>query len=308
MRGEPGLDVVTGAFSYTGGAIARRLLDDGRRVRTLTGHPGRPSPITDRVEVAPYVFSDRAALVRSLEGASTLYNTYWVRFDRAGVSFERAIENSQTLFGAAAEAGIGRIVHVSVTKPTQDSRFPYFRGKALVERALAESGLSHAVVRPTIVFGRGDILMNNLAWLLRRFPIFAIAGDGRYRVRPIHVDDVANLCVEAAGRGDNFTVNAVGPETMTFEQMVRSIRSAVGSRSRIIHVPVKVAKTAAAAVGVVVRDVVITDHELGGLMSELAYADGPPTGQTRFSDWIAAEGPSLGRGYASEVVRHFASA
>ena len=308
MRGEPGLDVVTGAFSYTGGAIARRLLDDGRRVRTLTGHPGRPSPITDRVEVAPYVFSDRAALVRSLEGASTLYNTYWVRFDRAGVSFERAIENSQTLFGAAGEAGIGRIVHVSVTKPTQDSRFPYFRGKALVERALAESGLSHAVVRPTIVFGRGDILMNNLAWLLRRFPVFAIAGDGRYRVRPIHVDDVANLCVEAAGRGDNFTVNAVGPETMTFEQMVRSIRSAVGSRSRIIHVPVKVAKTAAAAVGVVIRDVVITDHELGGLMSELAYADGPPTGQTRFSDWIAAEGPSLGRGYASEVVRHFASA
>jgi NADH dehydrogenase len=150
--------------------------------------------------------------------------------------------------------------------------------------------------------------MNNVAWLLRRFPVFAIAGDGRYRVRPVHVDDVANLCVEAAGRGDTFTVNAVGPETMTFEQMVLRIRSAVGSRSRIIHVPTGAAKAAAAVVGLAVRDVVITDHELGGLMSELAYADGPPTGQTRFSDWIVEEGPRLGRRYASEVVRHFTSA
>ena len=304
---DTGLDVVTGAFSYTGSAIARRLLDDGRRVRTLTGHPDRPSPIAGRVEVAPYAFDDLDALTGSLEGASTIYNTYWVRFDRGDVSFERAIENSKTLFRAAREAGVGRAVHLSVTKPSKDSHFPYFRGKALVEQALAESGLPHAVVRPTIVFGRGDILMNNVAWLLRRLPVFAIPGDGRYRVRPVYAGDVANVCVEVAQARENLTIDAVGPETMTFEEMVRKIRAAVGSRSRIVHVPVSVARLAAGAIGVAVRDVLITDHELGGLMSELATTDGPTTGRTRFSDWIADAGRSLGGRYASEVVRHFAS-
>ncbi|MEW6060044.1 MAG: NAD(P)H-binding protein [Actinomycetota bacterium] len=190
---DTGLDVVTGAFSFTGGAIARRLLADGRRVRTLTGHPHRPSPIRDLVEVAPYSFDDPGAMRRALEGATTLHNTYWVRFARGEVSFERAVSNSRALFRCAREAGLGRIVHLSVTKPSPDSPFPYFRGKALVERILVESDLPYAVVRPTVIFGRGDILVNNIAWLLRRFPVFAMPGSGAYRVRPVHADDVADL-------------------------------------------------------------------------------------------------------------------
>jgi NADH dehydrogenase len=302
---DTGLDVVTGAFSYTGSAIARHLLDDGRRVRTLTGHPDRPSPIAGRIDVAPYAFDDPEALTRSLEGTSTVYNTYWVRFDRGDVSFDRAIENSKTLFRAAREAGVRRLVHLSVTKPSLDSRFPYFRGKALVEQALAESGLSHAVVRPTIVFGRGDILMNNIAWLLRRFPVFAIPGDGRYRVRPVYAGDVADICVEAAQVSEDLTIDAVGPETMTFEEMVHKIRAATGSRSKIVHVPVSVARIAAGGIGLAVRDVLVTDHELGGLMSELACTDGPTTGETRFSDWVETEGGGLGLHYTSEIGRHF---
>lgn len=302
---DTGLDVVTGAFSYTGSAIAGHLLDNGRRVRTLTGHPDRPSPIAGRVDVAPYAFDDPDALIRSLEGTSTVYNTYWVRFDRGDVTFDRAIENSKTLFRAAREAGVGRLVHLSVTKPSLDSRFPYFRGKALVERALAESGLSHAVVRPSVVFGRGDILMNNIAWLLRRLPVFGIPGDGRYRVRPIHAGDVAKICVEAAQASEDPTIDAVGPETMTFEEMVRKIRAAVGSSSRIVHVPVSVARVLAGGIGLAVRDVLVTDHELGGLMSELACTDGPTTGATRFSEWVETEGGGLGLRYASEIGRHY---
>lgn len=305
MDADTGFNVVTGAFSYTGGAIARRLVANGRRVRTLTGHPDRPSPLSGKVEVAPYSFDDRTALIQSLRGASTLYNTYWVRFDRGGVSFARAIENSKMLFGAALEAGVRRIVHVSVTNPSLDSRFPYFKGKALVEMALADSGASYAVVRPTIIFGEGDILMNNVAWLLRRLPVFAIAGDGSYRVRPIHAGDVADVCVGQAGSTDNVTIDAVGPETMTWNEMVAKIRAAVGGRSKIVHVPAPLARAAAAAIGLAVRDVIITDHELAGLMSELACTDGPATGDTSFSKWVVEQGPSLGRRYASEVIRHF---
>lgn len=301
---DDGFDVVTGAFSYTGGAIARELLRRGRRVRTLTGHPARWGA-NPAVDVRPYDLDDPDALVRSLEGADTFYSTYWVRFRHGETSFERAIECSGLLFGSARRAGVRRIVHVSVTNPDPNSPFPYFRGKAIVEEMLAATCPSWAVVRPSVVFGHGDILMNNIAWLLRRFPLFAVPGDGRYRVRPVHVDDVAELCVALASEDAPATLDAVGPDTFTFEELVERIRDAVGSRSRIVHVDPRVARLAASAIGLLVRDVLLTDHELGGLMSEKAYSDAPTTGKTRFTDWLSDVGAELGRRYASELERHF---
>lgn len=302
---ETELDVVTGAFSYTGGAIASHLVAKGRRVRTLTGHPHRRSPLHGAIQALPYRFDDADALARSLEGASVLYNTYWVRFDRPPITFARAIENSRRLFAAAERVGIRRVVHVSVTNPSTDSPFPYFRGKAAVERILGEVASSYAVVRPSVVFGPGDILMNNIAWLLRRFPVFAIPGSGAYPVRPVHVDDVADLCVRTAEASHNVVVDAVGPDTMTFEEMVLRIRRAVGSRSAIVHVSPRVAMTLARGIGRLVSDVIVTDHELGGLMAGLATATAPSAGSLRFSDWIEAAGPEIGHRYESEIRRHF---
>jgi NADH dehydrogenase len=301
---DEGFDVVTGAFGYTGGAIARELLRTGRRVRTLTGHPARPGA-NRSVEVLPYAFDDPDALARSLEGADTLYNTYWIRFDRGDERFERAVDRSGRLFHAAERAGVRRVVHVSVTNPDAASPFPYFRGKALVEQALASTCDSWAVVRPTVVFGPGDILVNNIAWLLRRFPVFAVPGDGTYRVRPVHVEDVAELCVELASGVGSTTVDAVGPDTLTFDGLVERIRDGVGARCRIVHVHPRMAALAASAIGLVVRDVLVTDHELGGLMSEKAYSDAPTTGRVRFAEWLRDAGPTLGRRYASEIERHF---
>lgn len=297
-------DVVTGAFSYTGSGIARALLREGRSVRTLTGHPGRPGADA-RIEAHAYRFDEPEGLTRSLEGADCLYNTYWVRFDRGDTTFERAIDRSGILFRAAERAGVRRVVHVSVTHPDRESRFPYFRGKAIVEQLLAEICDSWAVVRPTVIFGPGDILMNNIAWLLRRSPVFALPGDGAYRVRPVHLDDVAQLCLELSRADRPATVDAVGPDTFTFEELVRQIRGAVGSRSRFVHVDPRVARLAASAIGLLVRDVVVTDDELGGLMTEKAYSDAPATGRLRFAPWVREAGPELGRRYASEIDRHF---
>jgi uncharacterized protein YbjT (DUF2867 family) len=305
QMGDTGLDVVTGAFSYTGAAIARLLLDQGRRVRTLTGHPNRHGPGPSAIEAFPYRFDDLAALRSSLGGATTLYNTYWIRFGRGDITFRRAIENSGILFAAARDAGVEQIVHVSVSKPSPDSPFPYFRGKALVELALADVGVARRIIRPTIIFGPGDILINNIAWLLRRIPAFAIPGTGSYRVRPVHVDDVAATCVDSREATEGTIVDAVGPKTMTFETMVRRIRSAVGSRAVVLHAPIVVAHAAARVISAVVRDVLVTDHELGGLMAELATTDGPATGGRRFSEWLREHGQALGRRYASEVERHF---
>lgn len=303
--GDRDFHVVTGAFGYTGKYITERLLSMGRSVRTLTGHPERPNPFGDRVGVARFEFEDRAKLAEHLAGAATLYNTYWVRFPRGDVTFDRAVRNTETLIGAAKDAGVRRLVHVSITNPSEDSPFAYFRGKAAIERMIRGSGLSYAIVRPTVIFGKEDILLNNIAFVLRRFPLFGIPGSGTYRVRPVSVEDLAELCVEAGQQGEDQVIDAVGPETFTFEELVRLIARTVGSRARIVHVPPAVALSAAKLIGSVVRDVVVTKDELEGLMANLVVTDGPATGQRRLSDWLTDNASSVGRTYASEVSRHY---
>ena len=305
MMDQNKLSVVTGAFGYTGKYIARRLLEQDSRVRTLTRTPASRSPFGDQVDVRPLDFADPAGLVASLEGADTLYNTYWVRFARGGVTHDTAVENSRALFRAAVQAGVRRVVHVSITNATEDSPLPYFRGKALVERAVRESGLTYAIVRPTVLFSTEDILINNIAWFLRRSPVFPIAGRGRYPVQPVFVGDVARLAAEAGMGVDDVAIDAVGPETFTFEEMVRLLARRVGSRARLVRTPPSAALLAARMAGRLVRDVVLTQDELDGLMAGLLVSSDPPTAPTRFSEWLEAEGASLGQHYASELARHY---
>src|SRR6266511_3311628 len=229
------VDVVTGAFGYTGRYITGRLLESGRSVKTLTGHPNRPSPFGDRVGVAPFDFDDRRKLAEHLRGATTLYNTYWVRFPRGDVTFERAVVNSETLIHAAEDAGVPRIVHVSITNPSEDSPFAYFRGKARVERMIRDSGLGYALVRPTVIFGAEDILINNIAYILRRVPVFGIPGSGSYRLRPVAVEDVAEICVRSGAFEADEVIDAVGPETFTFQDLVRLIAQTIARRARLAY-------------------------------------------------------------------------
>jgi uncharacterized protein YbjT (DUF2867 family) len=300
------MDLVTGAFSYSGSRIAELLIDSGREVRTLTHHPDREHPLRARVQALPYRFDDPVALERSLEGITTLYNSYWVRFERGGTTFAGAIANSRALFEAAGRAGVARIVHISIANPSIDSPLPYYRGKALVEQALAESGVPHAIVRPTFLFGGGrDILANNIAWILRRAPLFVVPGDGRYPVQPIHVDDLARICVGASRCRSGAIVDAAGPDTMTFEELVRAIRDGVGRRTPILHAPPAAMAVLARAFGLVVRDVVLTRDEIRGLTAGLLVSREPPLGRISVLEWLKENGPELGRAYANELGRHF---
>ena len=302
--GAPGFDVVTGAFSYSGAAIARELLAAGRRVRTLTGHPGR-APKATPIEVRSLDFADPAGLAESLRGAATLYNTYWVRFPRGQVDHATAVANSRLLFGAARDAGVQRIVHVSITHPSVTSPYPYFRGKAEVEQALAEASVPHAVLRPAVLFGGDGVLINNIAWLLRRVPVFAVGGTGEYRIRPIHIDDLARLCAEAGSSASTYVIDAVGPERPTFSELARLIRDSVGSHSRIIRVPGELIPVAGRVLGWALRDTLLTREEYHAMADGLADTDGPATGTTALSQWIAENKDTLGRKYAHEVNRHF---
>jgi uncharacterized protein YbjT (DUF2867 family) len=300
---QPGLDVVTGAFSYTGSYIAQRLLSEGRRLRTLTRR-AMPPKVPSSIEVVPYHW-DKESLRTALQGADTLYNTYWVRLARGQTTFDEAVGNSRLLFEAAREAGVRRIVHISVTKADRAPYLPYFAGKAEVERRLQDMGVSFAIVRPSVVFGREDVLINNIAWLLRRIPVFVIPGRGDYRVRPVHVDDVARICVDCGSSTDNLTVDAVGPDILSFEEMVRHIRDTTGSRSRLLHGPPKLVLVMARFLGAVLRDQLISPEELRGMMDELVTTDGAATGSISFREWVRERAEQLGRSYVSEIKRNY---
>lgn len=307
MSRDAGLDLVTGAFSYSGSHIAQRLLDSGRSVRTLTFHSNRAHPLQGRIETFPYRFDDPVALAQSLKGVTTLYNTYWVRFDHGRTTFANAVQNSRALFYAAAQAGVARIVHVSITNPSLESSLPYYRGKALVERVLADVGLPCSIVRPTWVFGGDrDVLANNIAWLLRHFPVFALPGSGSYQVQPVHVDDLARICEQSARAEGKVIVDAAGPETMTFEELVRAVRRAVGARSPILHLPPVLMSAASRALGLLVHDVVLTPDEISGLTSGLLVSHDAPLGRVAFSEWLVENRTSIGCSYANELQRHFA--
>jgi NADH dehydrogenase len=314
MNDDTGIDLVTGAFSYSGARIAERLLASGRTVRTLTFHPERPHPLRERIEAAAYRFDDPAALARSMEGVTTLYNSYWVRFNHRQTSFANAIENSRALFSAAVRARVARIVHISIANPSLESTLPYYRGKALVERALGEAGIPYSIVRPTMLFGgERDVLVNNIAWILRRFPVFALPGDGSYPVQPVHVDDLARICQESARAEGGVTVDAAGPEIYAFKELIREVRDAVGVRAPIVHlrapilhVPAAIMAQAASALGLLLGDVVLTPDEIKGLTSGLLVSHRPPLGRVRFSTWLADTHRSVGRSYANELDRHFA--
>jgi uncharacterized protein YbjT (DUF2867 family) len=298
-------DLVTGAFSYSGSRIAELLLESGREVRTFTYHPERQHPLQARVEALPYRFDDPSALARSLEGVTTLYNTYWVRFERGGTTFATAVANSKALFEAARRAGVARIVHVSIANPSIDSPLPYYRGKALVEQALAASDVPYSIVRPTWFFGGPDILTNNIAWVIRQMPVFVVPGDGQYVVQPIHVDDFAQISLRAADGLTDAITDAVGPDVMTYEQLVRAVRDALGRRTPILHAPPALVAALSHALGVVVRDVVLTADEIRGLTAGLLVSHQPALGRVSFREWLQENAPTLGREYANELDRHF---
>jgi uncharacterized protein YbjT (DUF2867 family) len=300
------MKVVTGAFSYSGGYIARELLRRGERVHTLSRAPAPAGhPLRSEVSVGGLQFSDPAALEHDLRGADALFNTYWIRAPRAGVDFDTAVANTGRLLGAAERAGVRRVVQLGVTSSAPGSTLPYFRAKAAVDGLVRESPLSHAIVRPTLIFGDGDVLLNNIAWCLRRFPLFLLPGRGDYHVQPVAAEDVARLAVEAGERAGDEEFDAAGPDTLTFSALVRAIRSAIGSRTPLVAAPPKLVHRATTIVGRARRDTMLTADELTGLMAGLLTSREPPRGRLRLRDWLDARGNGLGRRYVSERARNW---
>jgi uncharacterized protein YbjT (DUF2867 family) len=297
--------VVTGAFSFTGSYVAQALLRSGETVRTLSRRPDEGHPLADQVGFGRLQFDDPGALARDLRGAETLFNTYWVRYPRGTTTWQSVLENTRTLLRAAARAGVRKVVQFSVSNASESSPYGYFRAKALAERALHESGLRHAIVKPTLVFGRGELLLGNIAWTLRRSPVFLVPTGGRYAVQPVAVEDVAELALELARSDDNQEIDAAGPDVYSFAELVAAVRGAIGSRSRIVRCPRAAVLAAARAGSLLLGDTLVQRDELAALRDDLLVSREPPRATARLEDWLAEQGSTLGRSFVSERKRNW---
>lgn len=295
---------VTGAFSYSGQYIARRFLETGWDVITFTRDPNRSHPLQGKIPAFPLDFSDLPSLTKKLRGVDTLVNTYWVRFEYRDTTFARAVENSGILLQAAKGAGVRRVVHISVSKPELGSDLPYYRGKAAVEELVKHSGLTYSILRPTIIFGKEEVLISNITFLLRHFPIFVIPGNGKYRLQPIYVEDQAELAVKAAQSNQNEIIDAGGPEVFTYEELVRFLAALTGKHPLLLHLPPTLALVMAKLLGLILGDVLLTRYELLGLMQERLHVGLPGVATTSFSAWAREHADTLGRNYVNELKRH----
>lgn len=299
------LCVVTGAFGFSGRHITRRLIQADKRVITLSNHPQRPNEFGDALSVRPYNFDKPDELAESIRGASVLFNTYWIRFEKGDMTFAKAVQNSKNLIKAAELAGIRRIVHFSVANPSIDSPLPYHKGKAEVEQAIHDSSLSYAILRPAAIFGDQGILINNIAWFMRHLPVFGVPGNGEYKLQPIFVEDVASLAVDSAQKDENITLDAVGPEIYTFNDLLKLIEITVHSRTMILHLPPQLALIATSIMGYFLHDVILTNDEVKGLLDNLLVSNHPPTGKTLLSEWLRSNSDWIGIQYMSEVKKHY---
>ena len=239
-----------------------------------------------------------------MRGADVLYNTYWVRYNHHSKQFDHEIatDNCRLIFEAAKEAGVRRVVFFSVAHPEQAPKWSYFRGKVITERLLKDCGISYAIVRPTVLFGGGrNVLVNNIAWMLRYIPVFGLFGWGNYPIQPVHVRDVASIAINLGAGDDDITRDATGPETYNYRDFIKLIARSMGVRRLLFPMPAIVAWMAGRVMGLFLRDMVITRGEIRGLMQGLVASEEEPLGKISFSEWVAEKGPEMGRHYHNDL-------
>ena len=244
---------VTGASGFVGRHVTTLLAGRGHQVRALVrDDPGRAAAALP-AERTPGDLADPAALAALTRGADVIVHLVGIIVEAGAATFEAVhVEGTRRLLTAAREAGVRRFVHMSaVGARDEPGATRYHRTKWRAEELVRSSGLSHAIFRPSIISGPENRPIRTLARLHRWSPLVPVFGDGSFAMQPVWIGDVALAFALAAERPALSGVFELGgPATLTYEEFVRAIGRAAGHPRRLVHVPLAVARAAAAALGV----------------------------------------------------------
>lgn len=241
---------ITGGTGFVGSHIARRALGAGRRVRLVVRHPQGGSELERAgAEVVAGDVQDPTSLREAFAGVEAVVHLVGIIQER-GVNTFDAVHHRGTVnvIEAMRSAGVRRLVHMSALGTRSDARSAYHRTKWLGEEAVRASGLDWTIHRPSIVYGKGDGFVTRFAGMIRRSPVLPVPGDGRNRLQPAWVGDVAACFLQSLDLPASVarTYELGGPRAYTLEEVLDLLMEAMGKRRPKVHVPLPLLRANAA--------------------------------------------------------------
>jgi uncharacterized protein YbjT (DUF2867 family) len=262
--------LLTGATGNVGSPLLRRLVSAGVPVRVLVRDPRRLGDQRVRVQIALGDLAEPSSFRNALRGVHTVVHLAASIRDQPRASIEElnAVATLR-LVRAAERAGARRFVFFSAMNARLHSRTRFFRAKALAERAVRDSSLGSTVFAPSIVYSPGDpwlTLLERLSWL----PAVPVSGSGRALFQPIWAEDVAD-CVVASLDGDGAApggVELAGPETLSYDDIVRTSLRPLRRSRPLLHVPLPVVRASLRGLERAIGPSVFATWEEAELMEE----------------------------------------
>src|SRR3989441_6959692 len=260
------LVALTGGTGFVGRHVAATLARRGHTVRVLARDPARARFLADQgVEVVTGHLADGAALARLARGVDAVIHLVGIIVEQGPQTFAAVhVEGTRALLGAAREAGVLRFIHMSaVGARDEPGATPYHRTKCQAERLVADSGLPHAIFRPSIINGPESRPIRILARLHRWSPVVPVFGDGRFPTQPVWAEDVAlafALAAERSALGGAFELG--GPQVLTYEEFLLAIGRAARHPRPLVHVPLALARAAAGALDLLGTAAPLTSDQL----------------------------------------------
>jgi len=245
--------LVAGGSGFIGSYITRRLLADGHRVVVLSRDPERARRrLPPQVELRQGDIADAAALERAMAGvevvvAAVQFPNHPVENPRKGCTYVKVDgEGTVRLVAAARRAGVQRVVYLSGAGTREGQTQPWFVAKLMAERAIRESGIPYTIFRPSWVYGAEDRSLNKFAAFARMLPFVPVIGDGRTRVQPLYVGDLAEAVSASIGKEEaaDQVYEVGGPEELTMDQIIRTMLQVMGRRKPLLHSPAWLMKLA----------------------------------------------------------------
>jgi uncharacterized protein YbjT (DUF2867 family) len=236
--------LLTGSTGLVGGALLERLLAAGEDVRCLVRDPRRLGPNRVRVQITMGNLANPFSVRQAVRGVESVVHLAATIRDQPGGSIEElnALATIR-LLREARQAGARRFVFFGAVGATETSPARFFRAKALAERAVLGSGLDATVLAPSIVYAPDDPWLT-LLHRLSLLPWMPVSGSGEAAYQPIWAEDVAASAERALRNGPGGRYELAGPETLTYEQIVRLALDAWGRTRPLIHVPLPLVRRA----------------------------------------------------------------
>lgn len=224
---------VTGGTGFVGRAVVEKLLAQGHAVRLLV-HKNTDDEQPNVVQI-PGDVSRKETFADAIRGCSVVIHLVGIirEFPDRGITFRKLhVEATRNVLEAARATGVTRFIHMSALGTRPNASSEYHRTKFEAEELVRNSGCAWTIFRPSLIFGKDDAFVNMFADYIRRFHVVPVIGDGKYRLQPIAVEDVARCFVDALGmkEAEGKTFEICGEDRLTYLQVLEEIGSALNSK------------------------------------------------------------------------------